>query len=58
MIKDKKTDTLALIDNYNLYDRQTHKQTDGHDDYMTESEKIGPRVVNGRRKIFIHENKN
>ena len=29
MKKDKqKLDNLAVIDNYNFYDRQTHKQTD------------------------------
>ena len=28
MKKDKKPDTLAIIDNYNFYDRQTHIQTD------------------------------
>ena len=35
MKKDEKPDTLAVIDNYNFYNRQTHKQTDGHGDSMT-----------------------
>ena len=32
MRKDKKNDTLAVIDNY----RQTHKQTGGHGDSLTD----------------------
>ena len=32
----KKPDTLAVIDNYNFYDRQTQKQTDEHGNYMTD----------------------
>ena len=28
MKKDKQPVTLAVIDNYNFYDRQIHKQTD------------------------------
>ena len=35
MKKDKKPDTLAVIDNYNLYDRHTDTQTDGHGNSLT-----------------------
>ena len=39
MKKDKKPDTLAVIDNYKFYDRQTHKQTDKPGDSMTDPAK-------------------
>ena len=36
MTKDKKPDTLAVINNYNLFDKYTNRQTDGHGDSMTD----------------------
>ena len=36
MKKDKKPDTLAVIDNDNCCDIQTDRQTDGHGDSMTD----------------------
>ena len=36
MKKDKKPDTLAVIDNFNFCDIQTDRQTDGHGDSMTD----------------------
>ena len=34
--KDKKSDTLAVIDNYNFYDRHTYIHAYGHGDSMTD----------------------
>ena len=36
MKKDKKPDTLAVVNNYNFYDKHTDIHKDGHGDSMSD----------------------
>ena len=49
MKKQEKPDTLVFINTYNFKDRQTHKQTGGHGDSMTD----GAQRVESVKIIFI-----
>ena len=46
MKKDERPDTLAIIDNYNFYDRQTYIHKYGHGDSMTDPAQRAESVKN------------
>ena len=56
MKKDKKPDTLAVIDNYNFYDRHTHIHTYGHGDSMTDPAQRPESVKSKQRKKRLVKN--
>ena len=51
--KKKKTDTLAVIDNYNIYDRHTQIHTYGHGDSMTDTILRAESVKNRQRHSYL-----